>query len=187
MLSNYFANEYTFEFPFKQFVEEKERFIKECGCKIKEERDEFIIKIEEAIRNDSLFGERLYPKELIYKINKINLPEFKVIPQYNGIKFHYKIICEPLLEDEKCSYIMLDSKRSFVDQLEKKYPFPQIHNVLLLILGLYFERVCEYRTEHLVKNVITGWKNSTYKRIFLNSSPEEDEEGNQRMYMFKLE
>ena len=135
MLSNYFANEYTFEFPFKQFVEEKERFIKECGCKIKEERDEFIIKIkkgekyiplseeEEAIRNDSLFGERLYPKELIYKINKINLPEFKVIPQYNGIKFHYKIICESLLEDEKRSYIMLDSKRSFVDQLEKNIHF----------------------------------------------------------------
>lgn len=199
MLSNYFANEYTFEFPFEQFVEERERFIKECGCKIKENRDGFVIKIkkgekyiplsekEEEIRNNSLFGEKLYPRELIYKINKINLPEFKVIPQYNGIKFHYKIICEPLLEGEKRSYIMLDSKRSFVDQLEKKYPFPQIHNALLLILGLYFERVCEYRTEHLVKNVITGWKNSTYKRIFLNSSLEEDEEGNQRMYMFKLE
>ena len=119
MLSNYFANEYTFEFPFEQFVEERERFIKECGCKIKENRDGFIIKIkkgekyiplsekEEAIRNNSLFGERLYPRELIYKINKINLPEFKVIPQYNGIKFHYKIIYERFSPSNSGSHIIL--------------------------------------------------------------------------------
>lgn len=45
MLSNYFANEYTFEISFEQFVEEEDWFIKKCYCKIKEEGGEFIIKV----------------------------------------------------------------------------------------------------------------------------------------------
>ncbi|MDO5305859.1 MAG: hypothetical protein Q4E87_09830, partial [bacterium] len=45
MLSNYYADEYTFEIPFEQFVEEEDWFIKKCYCKIKEEGGEFIIKV----------------------------------------------------------------------------------------------------------------------------------------------
>lgn len=199
MLSNYFANEYTFEFPFEQFVEEEDWFIKKCDCKIKKERGEFVIKIKKEQQYLSLSKEDLkmledvpyylrnriiIPREKEYKINKIYLPEFIVIPQYNGIKFHYKIKCESLLEDEKRSYIILDSKSLFYLQLAKKYS--EVHIYILIILGKYFRRLCGYRTKHLEENIITGWRNSTYRRIFLNASSEEDEEGNQRMYMFKL-
>ena len=136
----------------------------------------------------------------VYDINKIEIPDFVVESYFDGRKFYYEIYFEMDIdgEDEDLE-ITLDSKKDMVDQLEEKFKdfsrefkkltgeYKEIHPYLLILLGNYFTKVCEYRTSYLIdSNITVGWEGNEGERIYKDISLVKYEREASSPLIFKL-
>lgn len=136
----------------------------------------------------------------VYDINKIEIPDFVVESYFDGRKFYYEIYFEMDIdgEDEDLE-ITLDSKKDMIDQLEKKFrefsreskkltgESKEIHPYLLILLGNYFTKVCEYRTSYLIdSNIMVGWEGNEGERIYKDISLVKYEREASSPLIFKL-